>query len=226
MIRLAIAGATGRMGRCALELAARDDRFKIAAALTKPGCPTSGSTLPAGDRNVTVTETLDDPCDVLIDFTVAAGTVAWLDVCEQRGIPMVIGATGHDDQQLSLIRKAARTIAILKAANFSVGINLILNTIARFAKELCASCDVELIEAHHRYKVDAPSGTALALVDEIAAATGQARDGAVVFGRSGPVGPRPAGQIGVHAVRMGEIVGRHEIHFSGQGLNWHVTGFS
>ncbi len=217
MIRLAIAGATGRTGRCALELASRDDRFEISAALTKPGCPTSGTTLHLADRKIIVRETLDVTCDVLIDFTVAAGTIAWLEVCTQHGIPMVIGATGHDDQQLERIKVAARAIPLLKASNFSIGIQTILNVIGNVAKELGKSYDVEIIEAHHRYKIDAPSGTALTLADEIAAARGRTRDDSVIFGRRGQVGERPGGQIGVHAVRMGELVGSHEIHFSGPG---------
>jgi 4-hydroxy-tetrahydrodipicolinate reductase len=205
------------MGRRVLELACRDDRFEVAAALTKPGCSTSGTTLRAGDRIVVITETLDAPCDVLIDFTVADATMAWLEVCAHRRIPMVIGATGHDDRQLARIREAARIIPILKATNFSLGIQAILNIVGRLAKELGESYDIEVVEAHHRHKVDAPSGTALTLIDEIAAATGRTREENVVFGRHGHTGERPAGQIGVHAIRMGEFIGWHEVHFSGPG---------
>ena len=252
MIQLAVAGARGRMGRCVLELADRDDRFEIAAALTKDtavgwhgqaqlGRGIQGerlsnarpdkldrATLPTvrvGDRDVVVTETLDTPCDVLIDFTVADGTMAWLEVCRQRGIPMVIGATGHDDQQLSRIHEAAQAIPILKAANFSVGTQAILSILGRLATELGEAYDIEIVEAHHRDKLDAPSGTALALVDELAAAVGRMAGAgpgsespsSVVFGRHGRTGERPAGQIGVHAMRMGDVVSQHEIHFGGPG---------
>lgn len=231
MIRLAVAGATGRMGRCILEMASSDERFEIAAALTEPRgfsprefaqAKACGSV----DLDVPYASKLETPCDVLIDFTVAAGTMAWLEVCTEKRIPMVTGVTGHTDEQLARIQAAADRIAILKAANFSVGINVILKIVGRLAKELGESYDVELVEAHHRGKVDAPSGTALAIVDEILAGgqgsslpvpTGQERSGNVTFGRRGQVGQRPTGQIGIHSVRMGEVVGRHEVHFSGPG---------
>ncbi len=225
MIRLAVAGAAGRMGRCVLELAARDPRFEIAAAVDHE----AELALPA--------------CDVLIDFTDAAGTLAWLEVCCTRRIPMVIGATGHDEPQLARIARAAEVIPIVKAANFSIGMQVVLNAVGRIAKELGVEYDIEIVETHHLHKIDAPSGTALTIVAAIQQALDQSRereladtsaqtrerdrddqvasplvDGAnVVFGRHGKVGERPKGQIGVHAVRMGDVVGQHEIHFSGPG---------
>lgn len=218
MIRLAVAGAAGRMGRCVLELASRDPRFEIAAAIDRD----AERTFPA--------------CDVLIDFTDADGTMAWIDMCERRRVSMVIGATGHDELQFARIAQAAEVIPIVKAANFSIGMQVVLNAVGRIAKELGEEYDIEIVETHHRHKIDAPSGTALTVVDQIK----QSRDrqgadepGAppviggvasplvggtkVVFGRHGKVGKRPKGQIGVHAVRMGEVVGQHEIHFSGPG---------
>ena len=217
MIRLAIAGATGRTGRCLLETAARDERFEVTAALTQAGDPLSGSTLRCGLKDVPIVERLEVPCDVLIDFTVADGTMAWLEVCCERRLPMVIGATGHSEGQLARIREASGRIPILKAANFSMGINAILALVSRLSKELGEEYDVEIVEAHHRHKVDAPSGTALAMAEEILAGRGEPRDGAVILGRSGQVGSRPPGQIGIHALRMGDFVGRHEIHFGGPG---------
>ncbi len=213
MIRLAVAGAAGRMGRCVLELASRDPRFEVAAAIDRDAEPT----LPA--------------CDVLIDFTDAEGTMAWLDVCRTRRIPMVIGATGHDERQQARIAEVARAIPIVKAANFSIGMQAVLNAVGRIAKDLGEEYDIEIIETHHRHKFDAPSGTALAIVAEIQQALNQSRERErddhvppplvggtkVVFGRHGRVGERPKGQIGVHAVRMGDVVGQHEIHFSGPG---------
>ena len=223
MIELAVAGATGRMGQCVLELAGHDDRFKIVAALTETGDPLSGSTMHLGDTDVTVVEKLGIPCDVLIDFTVAAGTIAWLDVCERFEIPMVIGATGHDEPQWARIRKAARIMPIVKAVNFSVGIQALRGLVGRLAQELGEDYDIELLEAHHRHKIDAPSGTAHVLLDEILQATERTRDDHVVYGRHGDVGERPAGQIGVHALRMGGLVGRHEIHFSGPSETVTIT---
>lgn len=216
MIRLAVAGAVGRMGRCVLELAKRDDRFAVVAALTKPGCAMVGRQLPVGD-GVTVSETLDTDADVLIDFTVADATKAWLNICRERKIPMVIGSTGHSDAQLAEINTAANQMPILMASNFSVGIQALAKIVGTLAAELGEAYDIELIETHHRHKIDAPSGTALMLLDEIAKATGRSRETSAVYGRHGRTGARPAGQIGVHSVRMGEIIGQHEIHISGPG---------
>jgi len=220
MIRLTVAGAAGRMGRCVLELASRDPRFEIAAAIDRDAEPT----FPA--------------CDVLIDFTDADGTMAWIDMCERRRVSMVIGATGHDELQFARIAQAAEVIPIVKAANFSIGMQVVLNAVGRIAKELGEEYDIEIVETHHRHKIDAPSGTALGIVERIvegrAFRARSASDGPgvdplarargsdstasqVVFGRHGRVGERPKAQIGVHAVRMGEVVGQHEINFSGPG---------
>ena len=210
------------MGRIVLDLAARDDRFTVSAALTAPGFAPPGTTMRVGDRNLPLAETLETACDVLIDFSVADGTMAWLEVCRRRRLPMLIGATGHSDEQMARIRAASRTIPIVKAGNCSVGVQAMMNVLGRLAKELGDDYDVEIVETHHRHKIDAPSGTALSLLDEIARATGRSRDDAV-FGRYGRVGERPKGRIGVHAVRMGEIVGKHEIHFSGPGETITIT---
>lgn len=218
MIRLAVAGAMGRMGHSVVDLASRDARIELVAAIDL----SAPRTLPA--------------CDVLIDFTNAQGTMEWLEVCETRRLPVVIGATGHDETQLARIAEVARNIPIVKAANFSIGIQAILNALGTIAAELGDEYDVEIVETHHRHKIDAPSGTAKAIIEQIVAArplrTRSASDGPavdplagargldstpVVFGRCGKVGERPKGQIGVHAIRMGEVVGQHEIHFSGPG---------
>ena len=216
MIRLAIAGATGRTGERVLRMALADDRFEVAAALAAAGCDAIGTTVRVGDGEVVIGDALDASCDVLIDFTVAAGTMAWLEVCLACGMPMVTGVTGHDDEQRERLQAAARTIPIVAASNFSIGIHLLIEAVKRLAVELGEAYDVEIVETHHRHKVDAPSGTALSLADAVANATGRGREH-VVFGRQGAIGERPAGQIGVHAVRMGEAVGRHEVHFSGPG---------
>ncbi len=216
MIRLAIAGATGRTGQRVLTLATQDDRFTVSGALTADGCSLIGTTVPAAGSDVKIVDSLDAPCDVLIDFSVPEGTMSWLEVCQARGIPLVTGVTGHSEDQLGRLHRAAKDIAIVRASNFSVGVQAMLGAVARLARELGAGYDVEIVETHHRHKIDAPSGTALTLADEIAAATGRSRD-SVTFGREGRVGERPSGQIGVHAVRMGEIVGQHEVHFSGPG---------
>jgi len=216
MIRLAVAGATGRMGRCVVECVARDERFTIIAALTSAGYLLAGSNAGVGQENLKITESLDGECDVLIDFTVAEGTMAWLEVCAARKIPLVIGATGHSDQQCETIKKVSRTLPIVKAPNCSVGIQVMAQVLSELARKLGPDYDVEIVEAHHRHKIDAPSGTAILLADVIAQSTGRSSEG-MIHGRKGHTGPRPKGQIGIHSIRMGEIVGQHEIHFSGPG---------
>lgn len=209
MIRLAVAGALGRMGKCVVDAAARDTRFAVAAALVAERPKQVDGAIPY------VTQ-LSAACDVLIDFTDAAGTRAWLPVCVEHKLAMVIGTTGHDAADEARMREAAKIIPIVKAANFSAGVHVVARAVRELAKQLGMGFDVEIVETHHRNKVDAPSGTALMLLDEMLAARGQSRD-AAVFGREGRTGVRPAGQIGVHAVRMGDVVGQHEVQFSGDG---------
>lgn len=216
MIRLALAGAAGRMGRAVLDAASRDARFTVTAALSRASTLADVPRVTLGDRVFHLTERLSEHCDVLVDFTVG-GTAAWLEVCSQRRTPMVIGATGLDDQVLNLVRRASERIAIVRSANFSPGIQAILGVLAGLAEKLGRAYDIELVETHHRHKQDAPSGTALMLVDELLKATRGRREENVAYGRHGASAGRPVGQIGVHAVRMGEIVGKHEVHLSGPG---------
>ncbi len=216
-IRLAIAGATGRMGRAVLQRMAHDERFVLAAALTEPGDPLAGTAARVGEMDVDLTASLDGSCAALIDFTTGGGTMAWLEVCASQHIALVIGATGHDDRTMERMREAAKVIPIVFAPNCSVGVQAIRNVLSQFARELGEAYDVEIVEAHHRNKTDAPSGTAMALAEDVASATGRRLDRDAVFGRHGQVGGRPGAQIGIHALRMGDIVSHHEIHFSGPG---------
>ena len=237
MIHLAIAGATGRMGRTLLEIAARYDRFGVSAALVLADDPAVDSPVQLGGTNLVYRDRLDlegrvpggqPVCDVLIDFTVAAATMGWLDICERWRIPMVIGATGHSEQQVARIQEAAHTTPIVMAGNFSAGIHAILSALDQIIRELGEAYDIEVVETHHRNKIDAPSGTALMLVKEIRAARRRSAsgelsksrtddDGRVIFGRQGEVGVRSRSEIAVHAVRMGDTVGKHEVHISGSG---------
>lgn len=216
MIRLAVAGAVGRTGSRVIELAAKDERFEVVAALTGSGCSEIGNRVSASGCDVRISDRLGAACDVLIDFSLPEGTMAWLEVCKERSIAMVIGATGHSVDQLAAIHDAGKQIPIVQASNFSVGIKALMGLVGKLAVELGDAYDIEIVETHHRNKIDAPSGTALSLVDEIFGATGRKRSD-VVFGREGKTGERPKGQIAIHAVRMGDIVGEHEIHFSGPG---------
>lgn len=212
IIELAIAGAAGRMGRSLLELAAGDDRFRVVAALEAAEHQQVRSAGP-GAGPAPLSSQLGARCDVLIDFSAPAGTMHWLEECERRGVAMIIGTTGHDEQQAARIAAAAQHLAIVRSANFSLGIALLSHLAGRLAAILGPGYDIEIVETHHRHKKDAPSGTALLLLDQVLAATGRSRADAA-FGRHGPSGERPAGQVGVHALRMGEVVGAHEIHFA------------
>ncbi|HNQ21776.1 MAG TPA: 4-hydroxy-tetrahydrodipicolinate reductase [Phycisphaerae bacterium] len=244
MIRVAIAGASGRTGRCVVEAVLRDARFAVAAALTVADDPLCGSTVRLDAGEVRFTQELAAPCDVLIDFTLPAGTMHWLDRCLERKLPMVTGTTGLSPEQVERLRSAGRVIPILSASNFSVGIQVLRELAVRAAQALGADFDIEIVETHHRHKADAPSGTALSLLDDLLAATGQpGRAGATAerdrstpegdhttaernratFGREGRTGPRRPGEIGVHAVRMGEVVGEHVVHFSGPGETLTLT---
>lgn len=221
MIRLAIAGAMGRMGRAVLEAAAESVGVEIAAALSGPPTGSMGSRfVRVGEREFVVSESLSVACDVLVEFAGAEGSMAWLEVCRSRRIPLVMGSTGHTDEQRAAVRNAVAEIPIVASANFSLGIQVLLECVARMRSVFGWEYDVEIVETHHRNKVDAPSGTALSVVEAIQAAdsgTHGRTQADVVFGRKGRDGERGRGQIGVHAVRMGDIVGQHEIHFSGPG---------
>jgi 4-hydroxy-tetrahydrodipicolinate reductase len=177
MIRLAIAGILGRMGTCVAQLASRDDRFEIVAGLTERDDSRLGKSIRCGEADLAIVDRLPTPaqpgvppCDVLIDFTVADGTMHWLEVCERLRIPMVIGATGHSESQIGRIQAAAHLIPIVKATNFSPGVAAVTRAIARLVAELGDEYDVEIVETHHRHKVDAPSGTALSILEAIRAA--------------------------------------------------------
>jgi 4-hydroxy-tetrahydrodipicolinate reductase len=215
MIRLALLGATGRMGRRTLALLPEDNRFELSAALTRLDDPQLGQEIQPGAKSVTLTASTQTPFDVLLDFSIPAGTMQWLEHCEQSGSAMVIGATGYTDAQSARIEKAAARIPILKASNFGIGINLLLRMIGRMAQSLGDGYDIEIIEHHHKNKVDAPSGTAIALAEAIVESTGRDRKRDVVFGRAGNTGERPPRQIGIHAIRMGALVSRHEVYFGG-----------
>lgn len=217
MINLAVAGALGRTGQAVLAQAAQDERFEVVAALVEAGEVQAGATIETGGRHLPLTTKLEVECDVLIDFTLPAGTMHWLAQCVARRVPLVTGTTGLNAEQTARLYAEAHTTPILQASNFSVGIYLLRQAATLLARELSPGFDIEIVETHHRHKQDAPSGTALTILDDLLEVTGGAREKDVVFGREGHTGPRPPGQIGVHALRLGEVVGKHEVHFSGAG---------
>ncbi len=221
MIRLAIAGAAGRMGSRIIALAAADEQLKVSSALESAGHPSvgkdAGEAAGLGSIGLAIQDRAEAPFDVLIDFSQPGGTVQWLETCVTRQRPIVIGTTGHSAEQLGQIEAAAKQIPVLKAANMSVGVNLLFKLAGEVASALGDSYDIEIVETHHRFKKDAPSGTAMTLLDSILAATGRDAKKDVVYGRQGETGERPAKQIGMHALRVGDTVGEHEVHFGNLG---------
>ena len=217
-LRLAIAGCSGRMGRTLISLAAGDPAFQIVAAVTVPQDARigqdAGRIAGLDPLGVTVATEITAACDALLEFTLPAGCQHWANWCAEHGVPLVSGTTGLDAAQQATLRRAAEMVPIVWAPNMSVGVNLLLGLVAELAAKLDQTWDVEICETHHRQKIDAPSGTARALLDAVCAARKQAASEVAMHGRSGDCGPRPAGQIGVHALRMGALVGEHEVHFT------------
>jgi 4-hydroxy-tetrahydrodipicolinate reductase len=222
-IRIVVAGAAGRTGRRIVALAAGDPDLTVVAALEAAGSDSlgtdAGELAGIGRNAVPLADHCPGQFDVLVDFSLPGGTIQWLDECHRRSRPMVIGTTGHRDSDLQRIRDAAQRIAVLKAPNMSVGVNVLLRLARQLGETLDPSYDVEITEVHHRFKADAPSGTALALRD----AVGRGRRDAggagptVVYGRHGETGQRPAGQIGIHSLRSGDTVGQHTVAFGTLG---------
>lgn len=227
--QIAVAGSSGRMGRALIEAIGQSGDFRLKAALEVPGSPLLGrdaGELVGAPCNVRISADLEAAlagCDVLVDFTRPEGTLAHLQLCEAHNIRMVIGTTGFAPEQKALIAAAAKRIPIVMAPNMSVGVNLTFKLAELAARVLNEGYDVEIIEAHHRHKVDAPSGTALRMGEVIAAALGRdlARD--AVYGRQGVTGERKASTIGFATVRGGDIVGDHTALFAGTGERVEIT---
>ena len=224
-MKIVITGAAGRMGRRVAALAIESEKFDIVAALEAGGHEAVGRDVGelagVGTFGVAVATALDEDADVMIDFSLPEGTMAFVPVCRERKIAMVTGTTGLTASQQAEVADTAGEIAIVQAANFSVGINVLLNVVAMVARTLGGDYDIEVAETHHRFKKDAPSGTAIALARSICAATGRDYGEAAVLGRGG-VCPRKAGEIGMHALRVGDTVGEHVVHFGNLGETIHV----
>jgi 4-hydroxy-tetrahydrodipicolinate reductase len=221
-ISLAIAGAAGRMGRRLIALAAEQpDLFKLTTAIDAPNSSSLGQDagLLAGipQLGVALTASLAGNPDVIIDFTAPAATRALIPQCIERKIAILVGTTGLTPADHELLAKAAQTIPVLQATNTSLGVNVLLAVAAQVARQLGDAYDIEIMEAHHNQKKDAPSGTALSLADSICKATGRSLDNHLVHGREGPETLRKKGTIGMHAVRMGDVVGEHTIFYATPG---------
>lgn len=218
-----VAGASGRMGRALLEALAGAHDLHLSAALDRPGSPAVGrdaGELTGAAFGVAVTDDVSaalQGADVLIDFTRPEATLHHLAACRSARVGMVIGTTGFDAAGREAIAAAATDIPIVFAPNMSVGVNLVFKLLDTVARVLAEGYDIEIIEAHHRHKVDAPSGTALAMGEVIARALGRDLKTCAVYGREGITGERQAQTIGFATVRGGDIVGEHTVLFAGIG---------
>jgi 4-hydroxy-tetrahydrodipicolinate reductase len=226
---IAVAGASGRMGRMLIEAIRDQDDCRLAGALDVAGSPDIGndagaflghasgvqitSDLPGGLRNA----------KFLIDFTRPEGTLEHLKVCRTLGVSLVIGTTGFSEAQKAQILAASKDIAIMMAPNMSVGVNVTMKLLEMAAKSLSTGYDIEIIEAHHRHKVDAPSGTAIKMGEVIAAALGRELKDCAVYAREGVTGERDPSSIGFATIRGGDIVGDHTVLFAGTGERIEIT---
>jgi 4-hydroxy-tetrahydrodipicolinate reductase len=226
---IAIAGASGRMGRMLMEAVAAADDCQLAGALDIAASPAIGTDATAylgQTSGVMITADIRAglaKAKVLIDFTRPEGTMAHLAVCRELGVGLVIGTTGFTDAQKAEIAQAAKTIPIVMAPNMSVGVNVTLKLLEMAAKALSTGYDIEVIEAHHRHKVDAPSGTALKMGEVIAQALGRDLKDCAVYERYGHTGERDPSSIGFATVRGGDIVGDHTVLFAGTGERIEIT---
>ncbi|HVS72696.1 MAG TPA: 4-hydroxy-tetrahydrodipicolinate reductase [Phycisphaerae bacterium] len=216
-VSLAISGAAGRMGRRLIALAAEQPgEFMVSAALDAPNSPAqnqdAGTLAGVAALGVPVTAQMQTTPQVVIDFSVPAATRALLAQCVERKIALVIGTTGLTAEDQKAIDAAATSIAILQATNTGLGINVLLALVEQAARQLGDAVDVEIVEVHHNLKKDAPSGTALSLAEAVGKGRGDGRE--LVHGRAGHEVPRKKGTIGMHAVRMGDVVGEHTVYFA------------
>ena len=228
--RIAVLGATGRMGRAVIQTAAASPMIKLGAAVEREGHADLGrdAGLIAGteDAGVAVCADLAGAAahfDVLVDFTRPEGTMAALPICVAQRRAMVIGTTGFTPEQRAQIEASAKTIPICMAANFSIGVNLCLRLLEQAARALAEDFDIEIVEAHHRHKVDAPSGTALMMGEAVARGAGRDLKTDAVYERYGHTGARTRTSIGFSTVRGGDVVGDHTVMFLGEGERVEIT---
>jgi 4-hydroxy-tetrahydrodipicolinate reductase len=223
-VRIAIAGAAGRMGRSLIALCLEGPDLALGVALERGDSPAlgqdAGVVAGVGALGIPITAGLAealDLFDVLIDFTAPRATLAHLALCRGAGRCMVIGTTGFSAEEREAVAEAGRDCPIVMAPNMSVGVNLCFKLLEIAARVLGEDYDIEIFEAHHRHKVDAPSGTALRMGEVVAQASGRALTDSAVYARHGLIGERPAGAIGFATVRAGDIVGEHKVLFAGHG---------
>jgi 4-hydroxy-tetrahydrodipicolinate reductase len=230
MIRIAIAGSAGRMGRQLLKATANSEKAALGVATERAESTLigvdAGELAGIGNVSVAIVDDLAkavNEFDVLIDFTAPVATLANIELCKQYGKKIVIGTTGFSEEERALIDLAAKDIAIVMAPNYSVGVNLVFKLLEKAAKVMGDYTDIEIIEAHHRHKVDAPSGTAIGMGEAIAGAMGNKLSDVAVYAREGITGERTRDEIGFATIRAGDIVGEHTAMFADIGERVEIT---
>jgi 4-hydroxy-tetrahydrodipicolinate reductase len=218
---LIVNGAAGRMGKRIVTLAYESKQFDIIGAVDYPEHPDMGKDIGAlagiEPINVPLSANFPDKAAVMIDFSLPQAADAAIDYCAKNGVALVMGTTGLSEEQLAKLKNASEKIAIVQATNMSLGMNLLFATVGKVAKALGEPYDIEIVEAHHRFKKDAPSGTALSLAEAICKETGRDYPGSLTHGREGKEATRKEGTIGMHAIRAGDIVGQHSVIYSTLG---------
>ena len=229
MTDIIVAGAAGRVGCALLRCAAGMSGLRVAAAVERPGDASigrnAGTVAGIAESDVSIIDDLAAAprADVLIDFSSRSATTEHARFAAKHGLAMVIGTTGLDAKEGAVIRQASKRVPIVWSPNMSLGVNALFALVARAASTLGLSYDVEITEAHHKHKKDAPSGTALRLAEVVATARKQKLSDVAVYGRSGQTGERPVGQIAIHAIRMGDVVGDHTVCFATDGERLELT---
>ena len=231
MTRIAITGAAGRMGRVLIEAVAADENAQLGATVVLADDPMAGIDAGAlaglgkemGVKTATSLEAVVDDFDVLIDFTAPQATMANVELCRSHGKNIVIGTTGLTDEQKVRLQQAGGDMGIVFAPNYSVGVNLCLNLLRMASKVMGDDSDIEVIEMHHKHKVDAPSGTALRMGEVVAETMGWDLNEVACCGREGQTGARPHKQIGFETIRGGDVVGDHTVMFAAEGERVEIT---
>lgn len=229
-IKVGVIGAGGRMGRMLIEAVQNNPQTTLNAAIERQGSSLvgadAGEVAAIGHLGVQIVDDLKsviDDIDVLIDFSLPVATEQNMQICAQHNVAMVIGTTGFNEQQEQVLKDASEKVAIVYAGNYSTGVNLSLKLLNMAAKAFGNDADVEVIEAHHKHKIAAPSGTAFMMAEAVADARGQNLKEVAVYGREGQTGERQAGSIGIHAIRGGEIIGDHTVMFIADGEVVEIT---
>ncbi len=230
MIKAVVAGAAGRMGRRLVALLRESGKFQVVGAVERKDLPDlgrdAGEVAGTGPIGVAIGDAVEKAltgAEVLLDFTAPAAAMHDLEAASRAGVAMVVGTTGLSEADLTRARELCTRIPCVQSPNMSVGVNVLYGVLAEVARTLGDGYDIEVIEAHHHFKKDAPSGTAERMAQVLAQALGRDLRQAGVYGRHGMVGERKPGEIGVHAIRAGDIVGEHTILFGGMGERIEIT---